>query len=159
MNNNKGSALTFTIIAGLIVTILLVGMISLGGSYYRQSVNNYSKRQAYLNAKSISESLSAYIVNNQDNLKNDGNFKDALSLMKLSHDITINPTDIHLDDSEYSLGKVKKCTITRNKDTLHIVVYVKVYYRGQTDSYKAYVSYNNEKHWHIGKDAAKLKEG
>ena len=53
MNNNKGSALTFTIIAGLIVTILLVGMISLGGSYYRQSVNNYSKRQAYLNAKSI----------------------------------------------------------------------------------------------------------
>lgn len=155
--NNKGSALTLTVVVGLIVTTLLVGMITLGGSYYRQSVNNYVQRQAYLNAKSLSGSLAAYIVNNQDQIKNDEHFKDALAIRKLDHDITISPTDIHLDD--YDMGQVKECTITRDKDTLSMIVYVKVYFRGQSDSYKVYLAYNNEKHWHIGKDAAKLKEG
>jgi hypothetical protein len=159
MNNNKGSALTFTIIAGLIVTILLVGMISLGGSYYRESLNNYTKRQAYLNAKSVSECISAYIVNNQDTLKNDDYFNEVLAPMKLTHDITINPTDIHLNDSNYSLGKIKKCIIKRDKDTLTMSIHSQVYFRGQTDSYNVYLAYNNEKHWHVGKDAAIIKEG
>lgn len=62
IKNDEGSVVTAAVIVLLVVLLLSGAMYMVGGSYYRSSINNYSKRQAYLYAKGECSALANYLV-------------------------------------------------------------------------------------------------
>lgn len=62
IKNKNGSTLTTAIIVLLVVMILTSGMYMLAGAYYRNTINDYSERQAYLYAKGECTVLANYLV-------------------------------------------------------------------------------------------------
>lgn len=61
MRNNRGSALVWAVSSMLVLMIVVVGALTLGGSYAGRSVMDNSSRQAYLTARSAVDVMLAQI--------------------------------------------------------------------------------------------------
>lgn len=55
--NQKGSALLWAITVIMVLMITVAAALGISYSYYNRSVNNNSKRQAYLTAKGVIQNI------------------------------------------------------------------------------------------------------
>lgn len=62
-NNTKGSILVTAVVIIMIIMVLLGAALTIASSYYTSSVNENTKKQVYLSAKSSAEVIVNYIQN------------------------------------------------------------------------------------------------
>lgn len=66
--NTKGSTLVAAIAVIMIIMIILGASLTIASSYYQRSINENTKKQVYISAKSYAEVISAYIRENEEKL-------------------------------------------------------------------------------------------
>lgn len=106
-DNTKGSALVWAIVVTLMLAILIAAGLTMSYSYYNRSINNNSKNQAYLSAKSI-------ITNMVENIAvTSGKDIPNQSYLNLIPDETGKSTFISVESYPATLGTVNYMKIER----------------------------------------------
>ena len=130
--NQKGSALLWAITVIMILMITVAAALSISYSYYNRSVNNNSKRQAYLTAKGVIQNIVEKIE--LDN-------SDYIAMIPEEEN---QSTPLNIDIPEASnIGKVTEAKISRvavdkDKDIRgKITISVTVDYAEQTETENA----------------------
>lgn len=122
-DNRKGSALLWAIVVTMVLSITIAGALTISYSYYNRSVQNNSKRQAYLNSKNIIED----IVTNLS--RNDPEYLALLDGLNEGMSTSLSlvfPADSGVGTAEGSIQMLPK-EDTRGKITIRI----KAVYGGQ----------------------------
>lgn len=131
--NQKGSALLWAITVIMVLMILVAAALGISYSYYNRSVNNNSKRQAYLTAKGVIQNIVEKIE--LDN-------EEYIALIPEEVDTT---TQLNIALSEdYNLGKitdakVSKIKLKEDEENVRgkITISVTVDYAGQEETVNA----------------------
>lgn len=106
-NNTKGSALVWAIVVTLMLAILIAAGLTMSYSYYNRSINNNSKNQAYLSAKSIITNMVENIaVTSGEDIPNQ-------SYLNLIPDETGKSTAVSVESYPVTLGTVNYMKIER----------------------------------------------
>lgn len=66
--NTKGSTLVAAIAVIMIIMIILGASLTIASSYYQRSINENTKKQVYISAKSYAVVISGYIHENEEKL-------------------------------------------------------------------------------------------
>jgi|GEM_PF-506426 len=131
--NQKGSALLWAITVIMVLMITVAAALGISYSYYNRSVNNNSKRQAYLTAKGVIQNIVEKIE--LDN-------EEYIALIPEEADTT---TQLNIALSEdYNLGKitdakVSKIKLKEDEENVRgkITISVTVDYAGQEETVNA----------------------
>lgn len=149
LNNNKGSTITTAVIVLLIVMILTGGFYMLAGAYYRNTINEYSERQAYLYAKGECTVLGNYLVSYGKTSSNPY-WVPTVGDTKHLINIEIHKVDANGNDTGEKISRIQSSsgTITReSEDKMVFKVTVKV---GGESSTVTLTCQQNNNNWEIG---------
>lgn len=127
LRNNKGSTITTAVIVLMIVMILTGGMYMLAGAYYRNTINDYSERQAYLYAKGECSVLGNYLVSYGSNSSNP--YWVNTGETKTLKNIEIHKVDSNGNDTGEKISKIQSSSGTishENENEMIFKVTVKV---------------------------------
>lgn len=111
-NNQKGSALLWSIVVILVLTILVAGSMIIATSYYKRTLVTNNKRQAYLTAKGVIEDVVQNIeASNVEYLKifSDTSKSTFTPLVSEGNEIPLN---IYLKPTD-NLGTIKSSSCIR----------------------------------------------
>lgn len=106
-DNKKGSTLVAAIVIIMVIMVILGAALTIASSYYKNSINDITKKQVYLSAKSGGNLLASYISDN--NVK--------LIPLKSGEEIVVNDISVEGDKTTKS-GVVRKVDDTTLKITV-----------------------------------------
>lgn len=140
--NQRGSAVIAAVVVALVVISLLGAGLTISLYYQNASLENHAKRQAYLNAKAVCESMAIEMQSSNAN-----------KYLPSSTSDTVNLNDIKIGDSSGTItGTIKytsNSSITLDSKTL-IKITITAVYNKQTETVSLTMKYQNS-NWYKGK--------
>lgn len=149
LNNNKGSTITTAVIVLLIVMVLTGGFYMLAGAYYRNTINEYSERQAYLYAKGECTVLANYLIAYDDSKSVNPYWVDT-GKTKTLKSIEIHKVDANGNDAGEKISRIQSSsgTITHEREN-EMIFKVTVKVGGESSTVTLTCKKNNN-NWEIG---------